>query len=289
MARLLLLPTLYTVVYNETSMTQTDSLTAGGRIWLQPPGGDALLGDRNIALLEKIAEFGSISRAARALGLSYKAAWDAVDAINNLTGEPLLVRTTGGRGGGGTWLTEHGEHVVQAYRMVEIEHRRFLAMAARCMDDFDNWYRIFRRLSMKTSARNQYVGKVVAIEDGPVTSGVAVELSGGDRVYATVTRASRDELGLTAGSEVWVLIKASWVILTPVTPGVKLSARNRLCGTVERLATGSVNSDVVIRLKGGNTISAIVTNESAAELGLKKGAEVCAVFKASSVILGMQA
>ena len=142
---------------------------------------------------------------------------------------------------------------------------------------------------MKTSARNQYVGKVVAIEDGPISSSVTVELDGGDRMYATITHASRNELGLETGSEAWVLVKASWVILTPGTPGLKLSARNRLCGTVDRLTIGSVNTDVVVRLKGGNTISAIITNESAEDLGLKEGNAVCAAFKASSVILGIQA
>jgi len=142
---------------------------------------------------------------------------------------------------------------------------------------------------MKTSARNQYVGKVVAIEDGPISSSVTIELAGGDLMYATITHASRKALELKIGSEAWVLVKASWVILTPAAPGLKLSARNRLCGKVDRLTTGSVNTDVVVRLTGGNTISAIITNESAAELALEEGKEVCAVFKASSVILGIQA
>ena len=141
---------------------------------------------------------------------------------------------------------------------------------------------------MKTSARNQYVGKVVAVEDGSISSSVAVDLGGGDRIYATITKASRIELGLKIGDKALVLIKASWVIVAPALPGVKLSARNRLCGRVDRLVTGSVNTDVLIRLEGGNTISAIVTNESAIELGLEQGAEVCAVFKASSVILGVE-
>ena len=141
---------------------------------------------------------------------------------------------------------------------------------------------------MKTSARNQYLGKVITVEEGPVSCGVAVELGGGDRIYATITRGSREDLELASGKAVWVLVKASWVIVTPPMPGVKLSARNRLCGTVDHVSAGSVNSDVVIRLKGGNTISAIVTNESAVDLGLEPGMEVCAVFKASSVILGVQ-
>ena len=50
-------------------------------------------------LLTKIAECGSITQAAKSIKMSYKAAWDAVDQMNNLAGEPLVERVTGGKGG----------------------------------------------------------------------------------------------------------------------------------------------------------------------------------------------
>ena len=62
----------------------------------------AFLGDTRIKLLEAIALHGSISQAAKTVPLSYKAAWDAIDAMNNLAPEPLVIRTTGGKHGGGT-------------------------------------------------------------------------------------------------------------------------------------------------------------------------------------------
>ena len=63
------------------------------------------LGDTRIRLLEAIDQHGSISQAAKAVPISYKAAWDAVDAMNNLADQPLVVRSTGGKNGGGTQLT----------------------------------------------------------------------------------------------------------------------------------------------------------------------------------------
>ncbi|HRJ61773.1 MAG TPA: LysR family transcriptional regulator, partial [Azospirillaceae bacterium] len=59
------------------------------------------MGETRVRLLEAVGREGSISAAARAVGLSYKAAWDAVDAMNNLFGRPLVGAQTGGRKGGG--------------------------------------------------------------------------------------------------------------------------------------------------------------------------------------------
>ncbi|HNO89171.1 MAG TPA: winged helix-turn-helix domain-containing protein, partial [Rhodocyclaceae bacterium] len=70
------------------------------------------LGDTRIRLLEAIERYGSISQAAKAVPLSYKAAWDAVDAMNNLAEEPLVERSVGGKHGGGTSLTEYGQRVI---------------------------------------------------------------------------------------------------------------------------------------------------------------------------------
>lgn len=246
-----------------------------------------LINDRRIALLEKIGETGSITRAAKAVGLSYKGAWDAVDAMNGMFGEPLVASMAGGKGGGGTRLTATGTRVVDAYRALRREQQRFLQAASAGIEDFDNVYQMIRRLSVKTSARNQYFGKVSAIRQGPVNVEVELSLTGGDRIHSVITHDGLEELGLAVGSEAWALVKASWVILALPEAADKLSARNRLCGRVSRLLPGNVNTEVVLALPGGNAVSAVVTNESAAALEAVEGKEMCAVFKASSVILGV--
>ena len=71
-----------------------------GSIWMTI-GGANFGGAGRIGLLAQIAESGSISKAAKAIGMSYKAAWDAIDIMNNLAGQPLVERTVGGKGGGG--------------------------------------------------------------------------------------------------------------------------------------------------------------------------------------------
>ncbi|HEY0915540.1 MAG TPA: TOBE domain-containing protein, partial [Solimonas sp.] len=92
------------------------------------------------------------------------------------------------------------------------------------------------------------------------------------------------------GVEALALVKASWVIVAlDEGPAIKLSARNRLRGSVTKLTRGAVNSEVVIGLKGGNSVVATITNASVEELGLAEGKAASAIFKASSVILGVAA
>jgi molybdate transport system regulatory protein len=144
-------------------------------------------------------------------------------------------------------------------------------------------------MKMKTSARNQFSGKVVGLKQGAVNDEVTLEIAGGQRIVATITRDSSDSLGLTIGAEAFALIKSSSVIVVADMGTARLSARNQLTGKVSRLQVGAVNTDVSIQLDGGGVIAAIVTRDSGDTLALSVGSAVCAVFKASSVIIGTPA
>jgi molybdopterin-binding protein len=69
---------------------------------------------------------------------------------------------------------------------------------------------------------------------------------------------------------------------------MKLSARNVLKGTVKNITEGAVNTEVIVELPGGQEIVSVVTKTSARNLGLAKGKSVCAVIKASNVILAVE-
>ena len=77
------------------------------------------IGPGKIDLLEAIDREGSISAAGRALGMSYKRAWDLVDAMNRLLGTPVVEASTGGYRGGGALLTDAGRNLVADYRAIE--------------------------------------------------------------------------------------------------------------------------------------------------------------------------
>ncbi|MBL3967726.1 TOBE domain-containing protein, partial [Burkholderia sp. KCJ3K979] len=81
----------------------------------------------------------------------------------------------------------------------------------------------------------------------------------------------------------------SWVVLAVDDggPDLKVSARNRLHGSVDAVAAGAVNSEVTLALDGGGTLTAVVTNDSVDALQLAAGRRAIALFKASSVILAV--
>lgn len=141
---------------------------------------------------------------------------------------------------------------------------------------------------MLTSARNQFKGTVSAIKAGPVNAEVDISV-GSDTIVAIITHESVTSLGLKVGSEVYALVKATWAILAPENGGIRYSTRNRLGGKVAKIVKGMVNSEAVLTLDGGSEMSVIVTNESVANLGLAEGVRTTAMFKATSVILGVPA
>ena len=140
---------------------------------------------------------------------------------------------------------------------------------------------------MKTSVRNQFAGTVSRVVPGAVNDEVELALAGGRRLVAIVTHESARALGLAPGAEAFALVKASSVIVATGLGAGRVSARNQLAGRVARVQPGAVNAEVVIDLGEGLTIAAIVTQESAVVLGLAEGVEAAAIFKASSVILGV--
>ena len=140
---------------------------------------------------------------------------------------------------------------------------------------------------MLTSARNQFRGKVIGIKAGAVNDEVAIKLPGGTELTAVITCTSTKNLGLAPGKDVIALIKAPWVILATNLEGIKLSARNQLKGTVTEVKPGAVNTEVIVKLSGGEELAAIITNESSETLQLAAGKPVTAIVKASHMILGV--
>jgi molybdate transport system regulatory protein len=251
----------------------------------------AFLGDTRIRLLEAIEQHGSISQAAKHVPLSYKAAWDAVDAMNNLADQALVERSTGGKHGGGTVLTDHGRKVIGLYRAVEAEYQIALDRLMSKWGEMDtgnmrSFQQLLRRMAMRTSARNQFVCTVSGLREGEVDYEVYLRLDKQNDLVAVITRDSAEQLGIEIGMEVVALVKASAVLLL-TDEGLRTSARNHLWGTVDRVLDGPVNAEVTLSLGGGKTVTSVVTAESVGSLGLAVGQRACAIFKSSSVILSI--
>lgn len=267
---------------------KSDRLELTGALWLEV-GGETLGGRDRIGLLRAVSEQGSITHAAKAVGLSYKGAWDAIEVMNRVAGKPLVERSTGGRGGGSTHLTARGERLVERFGQIDEVHRRFLKLLDDEAIDLDQDFSLMRILNLKTSARNQFVGIITSVRSGAVNDEIELTLSSGHHIAVVVTRDSTESLGLRTNMTAIALVKASSVLVATDLDGARLSARNLLPGTVSAVTTGAVNAEVTIDIDGGGSIAAIVTQASAKALGLAPGSRATAFFKASSVILAVTA
>jgi molybdate transport system regulatory protein len=251
-------------------------------VQLKRAGGTAV-GPQRLVLLSAIAEHGSIASAARAIGLSYKGAWEAVQALNNLFDHALV----DARQGGAATVTAAGHLVLKAYGAIEEELVTLLEKLDRAVAGAGLGSDIVWRMRMRTSARNMLRGKVLSVTDGAVNAEVVLDIGNGLKVTAIVTRESVAELDLAPGREALALIKASFVILVAGSDSVRSSARNHYAGTVIDHLPGAVSDEIALDIGGGKTIVATVTHESGESLGFKVGDKAQALIKASHVILAV--
>jgi molybdate transport system regulatory protein len=234
-----------------------------------------------IALLQHIAEQGSITRAAKSAGLSYKAAWDAIDELNNLAQKPLVERSVGGRGGGGAKLSLEGERVLQLYQRLQALQTQLLETSEESDD-----LALLSRLMLRTSARNQLHGQVSRIRSQGRNDTITLQLAGGVSIDAQITHDSTLRLGLEIGTDVFALIKAGWLeVLAADQP--ETIGHNCLSGTIEEILDAENGpSEVRIILPSHQTLCALAEGERLQALKLKVGGVVKVQFTPSNILVG---
>ncbi len=248
----------------------------------------ASVGRNRIRLLQAVSREGSITAAARTVGLTYKAAWDALDAMQNLFGRPLLQTRSGGKSGGGSQLTPAGLQVIEAFGRLEGEMARVLRSLEPDLRGTGVSPRdLVTGYFMKTSARNALRGHVAAIEQDALSAEVEVSVSDHASIYARVTAPSVRELGLCVGRAVILLIKAPFVIIASGDAPPRSSARNCIQGTVARCESTAVNAEVVLDIGDGKTIAASLTAGGLKSLGIAPGKSAYAIFDAAHVIIAI--
>lgn len=140
---------------------------------------------------------------------------------------------------------------------------------------------------MKTSARNQLLGKISAIQIGAVNAEVNLILNNGETITASITKESAEKLAIKVGMTVMAWVEAAQIMLVSDFGDYQISARNQLAGTIAALNSNTITAEVVISLASGDTLAAAISADSVETLGLRKGQTVTAVFKAGAVILAV--
>jgi len=197
--------------------------------------------DKRIEILRGIARSGSISQAAREAGVSYKAAWQAIDTLTNLTGVALVERVVGGAGGGGALLTVQGHELLA---LAEAHDAARTAVQRRWQTRQGGAGSAAARLALRTSMRNQLLAHILRLDVCDNLVRVRMRIGESGVITAKITRESAELLGLCEAMEVVVLCKAT---------AVRVDRPGRLRGAKTNLFAAAVSS--VTRGGGGDEIA----------------------------------
>lgn len=240
------------------------------------------MADKRIDILRQIGQGGSISQAARAVGVSYKAAWQAIDTLTNLAGVPLVHRAVGGAGGGGAVLTDAGHALLMAADAMAQARAEVLQRLA----GQGTQPAAAARLGVRTSMRNQWPCVVRALEAvGPL---VHVHLGGTGAAHALalsarITQESAQLLGLAPGLPVLALCKATAVQVGKGQEAGGALAPNTWTGRVTRVARGEAGDEVAATLDAGVQMVGFAPPGS----GLRARARVCLRADAAAIVLAL--
>lgn len=243
------------------------------------------LGEDRIRLLREIQRTGSLLESASLCGVSYRTAWSRVQELNNAFDRPLVESVQGGAEGGRTRLSDEATRLLRLHATALDLFRRAEAEEGLDPSDARTLTGFQKRLSMRTSVRNQILGVVRRLDKGAVSADVELEIQGGDALVARLTLASAEELALRPGVEAWSLVKASKIEILREDHPRKRPAGNFLAGVVATVRHGTENDEVSVLLSGG---AILVASASAAQGPLlRKGVKVWAQFSPSDVILAV--
>jgi len=101
-------------------------------------GSEEFLSPKRVQLLENITIYGSMTKAAKASGITYKTAWAWIEKMNSLASKPMVQRISGGKGGGGTIVTVFAKELIERFIQLEALHKKHLASLDRSFEDLDN-------------------------------------------------------------------------------------------------------------------------------------------------------
>jgi len=202
-----------------------------GRFWLTKDN-ESFLGSGRIELLKKIQNSGSINAAAKEMKMSYKAAWERINSMNKLADEPLITRTTGGKGGGGTTLTPYAYKLIKTYDRLNEVHRQFIDRFTEAGDDAEHLARILNRTFLTTSARNQLPSTIQSIKFNGLNADIELSLFRGCSLTSTITAKSTKNMGLHTESKVYAIIKSSDILILNEAP-ISSKNINILDGNIE--------------------------------------------------------
>jgi len=178
------------------------SIVPSFKLWLET-NRIHVLGKGGVSILKAIQKHGSITEAAKHVGISYKYAWDRISEMEKAFGEPFLkTRRGGSMGGGGAELTMTALTLIKDYDRIEKYIKRILK-------DSEYW----EEIGLRISARNRLKGIVEDVDKGPITSKVKIKINTPVTITAVITKEAVEDLDIRPGQEVEAVIKSTEVMV----------------------------------------------------------------------------
>lgn len=218
---------------------------------------------KRIRLLKAIQQCGSINQAAKNADVSYKSAWDHLQAMNEISPKPLLERSTGGKNGGGTVLTTYAQRLLQLYDLLEKTQDKAFQILHDESIPLDSLLSATARFSLQSSARNQLFGKVKNLIDKQINCLAEVDIEHFPKpLYALITKKSAVRLQLVFGREVMVMIKAPWVKIHPAG----LNGQNYFPAQITSVIDKGEFKEVLLQVEHGVEFCATLPKEEQTEI-----------------------
>lgn len=252
-----------------------------GRFWLTKENQN-FLGTGRVELLELIDKTGSINAAAKEMKMSYKAAWERINGMNVLASQPLIDRTTGGRGGGGTTLTPYARELIATFHRLAQLHRQFIDRFSEAGSDPERLARILSRTFLTTSARNQFPSILSSIQTNGLHTTLTLTLNAFDTLRSIITTKSVQNMGLEIGCDLYAIIKSSDIKISKTHPS---DNANNLSGRIEAIENLENSSEISFRLDGGTLLIAMENQDSSQDFYV--GMQGYAIISPLHIIIGL--
>ncbi len=241
------------------------------------------LGKGRIELLKNIDKYGSLSKAAKIMKMSYKAAWDSLNEMKSVSNDTLVITSTGGVGGGGSRLSSIAKEYIKMYDLLYESQHEFLKAIESHTKNFSDLQTFLQRSSLRTSARNQLFGKVHNIQKNSINSKIIISINEEIDITSSITNRSIKELGIKKGINIFVLVKAPWVKISTS----KKSDENQLNCHIQKIKTETNLVEITLQTKSNLKLISVLPLEIFQTLHVEKNDKVVASFKPSDTIIGI--
>ena len=248
-----------------------------GSLWIEKDE-KSFIGPGRIKLLQNIQLHGSISKAAKEMKMSYKAAWDSVDIMNKLSNKPLVSKVSGGKGGGGTVITSHAKELIQAYEELTRLHKNY----------FKTLENLFNEQISDTSSNKttfcRLQGNIEKLKSLNESYEISIKLKNNQILTAIESKEFVLKKELKENQTINFLIETDTISISKTAKN-DISSRNQLRGKVVEIEDDGINTNLSIDCKEEVLLNAKITTTSYKNLEIKKGDEISASFKAYNIII----